>query len=325
MITIFHRIGERIAEAQQKADQNVPDEPVWIDLLNPTEEELRHLPQNLNIALPTREETWRNHALNRMYTRDGTTYMTASVLSDDREARACGTVTFILTPDFLITLRDIDPPPFLTLQEHLLLTPKAFPNSIDVLTGLLEAIVLRTLSHSDEVITGLEALSRRIFSDRGFEGETGTPSDIMHGVLKSLGVLADLNSRIHESISSLQRVVGFVRNGTQAAQERHSRALATLLKDTQSIAEQTAFLSNKISFQLDAALGMINVEQNQIGKIFSTTAVFFLPPALVAGIYGMNFDHMPELHWAFGYPLAVGLMVIAVLVPYWVFKRRGWL
>ncbi|ADU11768.1 magnesium transporter CorA family protein [Asticcacaulis excentricus] len=325
MITIFHRLGERIAETQQKADQNVPDEPVWIDLFNPTEEELRHLPQNLNIALPTREETWRNHALNRMYTRDGTAYMTAAVISDDRYARACGTVTFILTPDFLITLRDIDPPPFLALQERLLLTPKAFPESVDVLTGLLEAIVLRTVVHSDEVISGLDGLSRRIFSPRGFEGEKGTPSDIMHGVLQSLGLLADLNSRIHESISSLQRVAGFLRTHTPAGQSDHSRALGTLLKDTQSIAEQTTFLSNKISFQLDAALGMINVEQNQIGKIFSTTAVFFLPPALVAGIYGMNFDHMPELHWALGYPLALGLMGVAVLVPYWVFKRRGWL
>lgn len=325
MITIFHRLGERIAETQQRADQNVPDDPVWIDLLNPTEDELRHLPQNLNIALPTREETWRNHALNRMYTRDGTAYMTAAVLSDDREARACGTVTFILTPDFLITIRDIDPQPFLTLQERMLLSPKAFPASMDVLTGLLEAIVLRTVSHSDQVITGLDGLSCRIFSETGFEGEKGTPSDIMHGVLKSLGVLADLNSRIHESILSLQRVAGFLRNGTAAGQERHTRALGTLLKDTQSIAEQTAFLSNKISFQLDAALGMINVEQNQIGKIFSTTAVFFLPPALVAGIYGMNFDHMPELHWTLGYPLAIGLMGLAVLVPYWFFKRRGWL
>lgn len=325
MITIFHRLGERIAETQQRADQNVPDEPVWIDLLNPTEEELRHLPQNLNIALPTREETWRNHALNRMYTRDGTAYMTAAVISDDRDARACGTVTFILTPDFLITLREIDPPPFLALQERLLLMPKAFPDSVDVLTGLLEAIVLRTVVHSDEVITGLDCLSRRIFSSRGFEGEKGTPSDIMHGVLQSLGLLADLNSRIHESISSLQRVAGFLRTHTPAGQSDHSRALGTLLKDTQSIAEQTTFLSNKISFQLDAALGMINVEQNQIGKIFSTTAVFFLPPALVAGIYGMNFDHMPELHWALGYPLALGLMGVAVLVPYWVFKRRGWL
>ncbi|WAC48509.1 magnesium transporter CorA family protein [Asticcacaulis sp. SL142] len=323
MITIFHRTGERIAETQQKADQNVPDDPVWIDLIQPSEEELWRLPQYLNIALPSREETWRDHALNRMYTRDGTAYMTATLLDDD-EARSCGTITLILTPDFLITLRDIDAPVFLQLQERLLLSPKNFQTSTDVLMALVETLILRTAAHAEEVINGLDSLSGRIFSDHGFEGEKRTPSEIMHEVLKALGFYADLNSRIHESTQSLHRLCTYLVN-TLPQGNAHVRALKALGSDAFSVTEQSAFLSGKISFQLDAALGMINVEQNQISKIFSTTAVFFLPPALVAGVYGMNFDHMPELHWVIGYPLALGLMGVAVLVPYWVFRRRGWL
>ncbi|MFT4076014.1 MAG: magnesium transporter CorA family protein [Asticcacaulis sp.] len=323
MITIFHRTGDRVAETQQRADQNVPDDPVWVDLIQPSEDELRQLPQNLNIALPSREETWQNHALNRMYTRDGTAYMTATLL-DDNEARTCSTVTLILTPDFLITLRDIDSPAFLQLQERLLLSPKKFRTSTDVLMALVEMLILRTAAHAEEVITGLDRLSGRIFSDHGFEGEKRTPSEIMHEVLKALGFYADLNSRIHESTQSLHRLCAYLAN-TLPPGDAYARALKALGRDAQSVTEQSAFLSGKISFQLDAALGMINVEQNQIGKIFSTTAVFFLPPALVAGIYGMNFDHMPELHWMVGYPVALGLMVVAVLLPYWYFRRRGWL
>lgn len=323
MITIFHRAGGRIAEVQQRADQSVPDDPVWIDLVNPDEVELRQLPQNLNIALPSREESWRNHALNRLYTRDGTAYMTATLL-DEAEPRRCSAVTLILTPDFLITLRDTDSPPFLQLQERLLLSPKAFGGSLDVLMALLEILILRTAAHAEEVITGLDHLSARIFSDHGFEGDRRPPSEIMHEVLKSLGLYADLNSRIHESTQSLHRLSTYLTHSL-GADDACARTLKALSRDAQSVAEQSTFLSGKISFQLDAALGMINVEQNQIAKIFSIMAVFFLPPALVAGIYGMNFDHMPELHWAIGYPLALGLMGIAVLVPYWIFRRRGWL
>jgi len=323
MITIFHRTGGRIAELQQKADQSVPDDPVWVDLINPSEEELRQLPQNLNIALPSREESWRNHALNRMYTRDGTAYMTATLL-DEAAPPACGAVTLILTPDFLITLRDMDSPPFLQLQERLLLSPKEFRTSTDVLVALLETLILHTATHAEEVIMGLDRLSCRIFSDHGFEGDRRSPSDIMHEVLKALGSYAALNSRIHESTQSLHRVSTYLAHSLPP-DATSVRALGTLSRDAQSVTEQSTFLSGKISFQLDAALGMINVEQNQIAKIFSTMAVFFLPPALVTGIYGMNFDHMPELHWAIGYPLALGLMGIAVLVPYWVFRRRGWL
>ncbi|TIU17101.1 MAG: magnesium transporter, partial [Mesorhizobium sp.] len=96
-------------------------------------------------------------------------------------------------------------------------------------------------------------------------------------------------------------------------------------RDATFLSDHATFLSNKINFLLDATLGLINLEQNQIIKIFSVAAVVFLPPTLVASIYGMNFDAMPELKWLLGYPFALGLMVLSAVVPYLFFKRRGWL
>ena len=98
-----------------------------------------------------------------------------------------------------------------------------------------------------------------------------------------------------------------------------------LVQDVRSLTDHTTFISDKITFLLDATLGMINIEQNAIIKIFSVAAVAFLPPTLVASIYGMNFDLMPELKWEFGYPLAITLMILSAVIPFFYFKRRGWL
>ena len=133
---------------------------------------------------------------------------------------------------------------------------------------------------------------------------------------------------IHESLVSINRALTY---HTSVAQEdkkvtKEAKARAKVLyRDVVALTDQATFLSNKINFLLDATLGLINLQQNQIIKIFSVAAVVFLPPTLVASIYGMNFDRMPELNWALGYPWALGLMVLSAILPYLYFKRRGWL
>ena len=327
MITVFHTTGAgHIAETQLDPTHNVPDEPVWIDLLEPTNDELRLLPQTLNLALPSREEIWRNHALNRMYTRDGTSYMTAALMTGGGGGQPqTSTVTFILTPDFLITLRDIDPEPFLSFQQDLLLNGKRFRTSADVLEGLLEEVILRVAADHAHVVKGLDGLSRRIFADRAFDGHKGNPSLIMGGVLKELGHIADLNSKINESTHSLIRLLTYIREDHSPDNAAICHDAGRLIKDARSLADQSAFLNDKINFLLESALGMINVEQNLIAKIFSVVALIFLPPTLVAGFYGMNFAHMPELTWRFGYPMAIILMALFAVLPYVYFRHKRWL
>ncbi|ESQ73737.1 magnesium transporter CorA family protein [Asticcacaulis sp. AC402] len=329
MIRVFHFPAGgsgKIAETQIDATHTVPDEPVWIDLVNPTEEEERNLPQNLNIALPRQDEIWRNHALNRMYTRDGISYMTAVMLCDvDSGTPRTSPVTFILTPDFLITIRRIDPTSFLSFSENLLLRPKRYPTSADVLEGLLEEIITRVATRHKDVIKGLDVLSQRIFNDQAFDSRHGDPSILMRGVLKRLGYLADLNSKINESVHSLQRLLAYFKDDHNHGNPVLNRDVERMIKDCRSLTEQSGFANNQISFHLETSLGMINVEQNLIAKIFSVVALIFLPPSLVVGYFGMNFHNMPEFSLSWGQPLAIGLMLVFAVVPYLWFKRKRWL
>jgi magnesium transporter len=146
-------------------------------------------------------------------------------------------------------------------------------------------------------------------------------------VLEQIGRKGDLTSHIRDSLVTLERLVGFL--GHVAMQRKSGKdlreRLKTLSRDVRSLTDHSSFLSQKITFLLDATLGMINIEQNAIIKIFSVAAVVFLPPTLIASIYGMNFEEMPELDWLFGYPFAIALMILSAILPYLFFKRRGWL
>jgi len=146
-------------------------------------------------------------------------------------------------------------------------------------------------------------------------------------VLRRLGRTEDLTSKVQESLLSIGRVVTFLSQTTGEAKvtkDQRTR-VKTLYRDAHSLSEHAGFLAHKSNFLLDATLGLINIEQTAIIKIFSVAAVVFLPPTLVASIYGMNFEWIPELHWRFGYFWGLALMVGSAVLPYWFFKRRGWL
>ena len=330
MMTAYYRDGDTLKTAllaRTRDDrQTIFDRAVWIDIHNPAPEEERYLKDHLGIGIPARGEIWRNQALNRMYVDNGVAFMTAGLLHRINSSHPrTSPVTFILTAQCLITIRQIAPTSFSHFQTRLLNNGNLFTTGPEVLEGLMQEMFTRVAWHMEMLVDGLDDLSRRIFDDHAFENKQGNPSIVMRRVLQKLGGLADLNSKIHESLQSLERMLEFLRKITPNDQTDLQEDLDTLIKDADSLLDQTNFMSNKVSFQLDAALGMINVEQNLISKIFSIVAVFFIPPTLISSIYGMNFAHMPELHWIFGYPLAIGLMVAAATGTYVYFRRQGWL
>jgi len=325
VITVFHRVEGKVAELELQPTQSVPDDPVWIDLINPTPEEEKNLPQNLNIALPSRGEIWRNHALNRMYTRDGTSYMTATIFACDGDIPQASAVTFILTPDFLITIREVDPMSFLKFQEQLLLQPRKYPTSADVLEGLMEEIITSLAFDNESLIQRLDALSDRVLKDETFRAQKESASNITRSVIRLIGHCDDLNSKINESLHSLSRLLSYFRDTHGPGNPSVSRDADVLLTYTRSLTEQAEFLSHKIDFQLEAALGMINAEPNLIVKTFTVLAVFFMPPTLISSIYGMNFDHMPELHSPIAYPIVLVVMLLSAVIPFFLFKKKGWL
>ena len=142
--------------------------------------------------------------------------------------------------------------------------------------------------------------------------------------LNSIAHEEDLNGRIRRNMMDTRRAVSFLMRGRLLNSEQFEEA-RQILRDIESLDGHTSFLFDKINFLMDATVGFININQNKIIKIFSVASVAFLPPTLIASIYGMNFKWLPELEWSFGYPFAIALMVTSAIAPFWYFRRRGWL
>lgn len=298
---------------------------VWIDLLNPSPAEEREVNQWLGVEIPDREEMEEIEISSRLYQEGNAAFMTVILPAfgegDDPEMAP---VTFVLSGKSLVTIRHHEPRVFALLAQRGERGLVAATDGQDILVQLLEAIVDRQADILERYGREIEGVSRTVFAKTDINSRS--PTDFGE-VLATLGRQANAISNIRDSLVSLERMVTFA---TTILLQRKSRKdirerMKTIGRDIRSLADHDGFLSQKINFLLDATLGMINIEQNSIIKIFSVAAVVFLPPTLVASIYGMNFEYMPELNWPYGYPLALGLMVISVLVPYLYFKRRGWL
>lgn len=303
----------------------IPADAVWIDMLHPTDEEEDLVERALAIDVPTHEEMQEIEISSRLYRQDGTLFMTATLLANaDSDKPESGPVTFVLTADRLVTIRYLEPRPFQVFAQRVLRRGSGFDSAVTTLVGLLDAIVDRTADILEHVAADVDAISREIFEH---SSARPTKTRDFQDVLRRIGRKGDLNSTARESLVSIGRLSTFLAQGLDGAKvSRDTKTrVETLGRDVHSLTDHASFLSNKVTFLLDATLGMINIEQNAIIKIFSVAAVVFLPPTLIASIYGMNFEAMPELEWLLGYPFALALMVASAILPYWYFKRRGWL
>lgn len=324
MINVYFLNGTAIVSSVIAPSDPLPPGTLWIDIMNPTSEEEKSVESQLKIEIPTREEVWKNQVMNRFYQEGDTSYMTAAIITKvDSPYPQTSSVTFILTSAYMLTIRYISPTSFQHFAQRLMRNPHKFTTGDHVMEGLMEEIITRVAYNSEIVVDELDALSHDIFN---MDADTTrkSPSQRMKEVLKRLGTAADLNSKINESLHSMSRVLNFFKQV-----EGHSKDLDAkidvLMTDVQALIKQTSFLASKINFQQDATLGMINIEQNLIIKIFSVVTVFLLPPALIASIYGMNFQFMPELQWEFGYPMALTIMILCGVAPYIFFRKKGWL
>ena len=300
-------------------DWRLPDDAVWIELVDPTRAEEVAVEQSIGLLLPTREEMAEIEASSRLYQEDGGTFMTATVLVNaDGDLPTVAPVTFVLAGARLVTIRYVEPKAFAVFAAQAERQPSLCPSGAQTFLGLLDAIVDRTADIIERTASEVETQSRIIFSrPRGAAFEA---------ILNRLGRAQNINAKARDSLISLARLLSFAVLAEQFTGDKELRDhLKSLQRDVQSITDHSGFLSGNITFLLDAALGLINIEQNSIFKIFSVFSVMFLPPTLVAGIYGMNFEHMPELKWLHGYPFAIAAMLVAALGPLLWFKRRGWL
>lgn len=302
------------------------DQVVWADLLNPTKEEEATIETWLGVAIPTREEMEEIEISSRLYIEDGAYFMTATLPAQTEiDDPLMSPVTFVLAGPRLVTIRYHEPKAFKTFPLRAEKVATGCTTGNTILIGLLEAIVDRLADILERAGRDIETISRDIFEARSTK--VNKRNRDFQELLKAIGRKEDIASSIRDSLISLQRLTGFLAHvATQIKMSKDVRArIKTVSRDVLSLADHATFLSQKISFLLDATLGMISIEQNAIIKIFSVAAVIFLPPTLVASIYGMNFDVIPELKWELGYPFAIGLMILSAILPFWYFSRRGWL
>ena len=208
-------------------------------------------------------------------------------------------------------------------MSHVVRSPVACTSAPTLLAGLLEAFVERIADVLEKVQLELDAVSLAIFPR---STDVSANRHDLQAMIHKIGANGDLISKSRESLVSFQRLLVYVQQSTSVTltQDQKGR-FKSAMRDAQSLSDHASFLSGKVSFLMDAVLGFINLQQNNIIKIFSVAAVMFLPPTLVASIYGMNFHHMPELDRVWGYPLALLAMLASAVVPYLYFKRKGWL
>ncbi|MCV9963024.1 magnesium transporter CorA family protein [Pararhizobium sp. BT-229] len=325
MITAYRDNGEAVVVSAVSPPAALPSDIVWIDMLRPDKAEDLLVEGFLGIEVPTREDMKDIEPSSRLYTAKDAVFMTASLLCKADSGRPELTdVAFVLTRGLLITIRYDEPKAFDLFTAAMHRIPGGCATGTILVTRLFETIVDRTAEILETAVARIDALSLQVFGDRA-PGKR-RPPHFLEARLMDVASHHRLVAKTRDSLASLSRVLTFLYTVPSVQENRDAKELCRAIsRDIQSLSEHASFISGNITFLLDASLGLINVEQNAIIKIFSIAAVVFLPPTLVASLYGMNFDFMPELKWTFGYPMAIVGMVISAIVPYYFFRWKGWL
>ena len=309
------------------AHSSIPQNATWVDLEEPTEEEEALVERCIRMDVPTEEEMAEIEPSSRLYEQGGALYMTVSVLYgvQDGDPRTAP-ISFVLTDNRLVTVRYATPKPVRAFAEHARRDPQLVRDAPTALIRMLDAIIDRLADELENVSGEIEQISAHIFH-RGMD-ERRIPAARLTALLTRIGRAQSLLAKIRYSAVSTLRMLSFL-SGTQRAHEekgadlRHH--LTSLTTDATSLGEHASFLSDNLQFLLDASLGLISIEQNAAMKLFSWAALVFLPPTLIAGIFGMNFHYMPELDWRWGYPASLVAIVASAVLPILYLKRRGWI
>ncbi len=326
MLSAYVPHGSSLERHMVTTGGDVPEDAVWIDLVNPVTGEDKLIERRMGVAIPTREEMQEIEVSSRLYVEQNARFMTATLMcQSDTAAPKTTPVTFILSGHRLVTVRYDDPRPFMIVGNKL---ARACPPNVSgevVLMDLLDAIIDRAADILERIALEVDLVSHDIFDPQANGAATRTLS--YNDILKAIGSKGDLTSKVRESLVSIGRLLLFLSNEAEGLRwPKDTRLqLQSMRRDIQSLSDHATYLSNKITFLLDAMLGVVQIEQNNVIKIFSIAAVVLMPPTLIASIYGMNFRHMPELELFYGYPIAIGLMISAAIAPYFIFKWMKWL
>jgi magnesium transporter len=323
MLTIYR---DEAGSVRESAALELPSEVIWIDLLDPTEEEKAFVESRTHIQVPTIEALSEIEASSRLQVNRGVIYLSTPILarSDTPEA-FLSPVGFILSPTVLVTVRFAKLSTFDQVAEQIHHDP-SLATHVGVFTALLEAIVDRGADVLEGLRGELDQISRKVFrGNPAHRSHTVRSTDALRKTLSAVGAIGERVSQARDVLLGVGRIASFARDiGEEWIMPEFRVRLRAVLKDVTSLNEYEAHLSGKVQFLLDAVLGYITIEQNDLFKVLTIASVVGIPPTLIAGLYGMNFKFMPELDWAWGYPFGLALILVSAIIPLIWFKWRGW-
>jgi magnesium transporter len=293
--------------------------PIWIDLVAPTPEIRAWVGRFYDVELPNPSSLTDLEASARFYVEDnGEIHLHSDFLLDTKEESRNVAVALILHRDVLFSVRTEELPVFRLQRLRARTQPGYVTDGKDVLLDLYAADAEYSADALEDVYASLEQASRRVLGTQITDAEAAK-------ILADIASEEDLNGRIRRNVHDTRRAVSFLIRGKSLTPNQLDDA-RQILRDIESLDGHTSFLFGKINFLMDATVGFININQNKIIKIFSVASVAMLPPTLIASIYGMNFQEwFPEIHWKYGYPFSLGLMLVSIAVPFWFFHKKGWL
>jgi magnesium transporter len=314
-----------VARRQLGPEEPVPVGAIWIDLIQPTFDEDQRVQAFVGAPVPTRADPDFTEPPEAHYSENGVRYLHASFISEPDDTPDITGVTFVMAPTVLVTVRYEPVESFELFSHKICKSPtrqSLYPDAVAV--GLVNTGLNRSARALGKAGESLDRIASAVFRAKG---DQSSRNKIYSDTLWALGREDEKISNLRESLVSVERLLLFLMSdgGAEKTPKAVREATKTALRDLQSLEEDASFKAQKVQFLLDATLGLINLAQNDIIKLFSVLAVIFMPPTVIASIYGMNFKFMPELEWPWGYPMAIVLMICAAVLPYAFFRWKKWL
>jgi magnesium transporter len=317
MLSAFTLSNNRLSKVQPQEGVPGPDNPVWIDIVAATNEEREWVERQYNLSLPKPEHLRDIEASARFYEEDGVLHLCSDFLLGQHSNSRSVTVAFVLSGAVLFSIHEEDLPVFHSMRTRTHLQAGDMESSKDVLIDLYSKDVEFSADALEEVYAELGLVSQAVLKTKLSDTEAAD-------VLASIAQAEHINGRIRRNVMDTRRAMSFLMRSKLLSADQIDDA-RQIIQDINSLDGHTSFLFDKINFLMSATVGFININQNKIVRLFSVASVALLPPMLIASIYGMNFRYMPELNWFGGYAFALGLMILSVLLPFWIFHKKGWL
>jgi magnesium transporter len=306
----------------------LPPGIVWIDLVAPTDREIEFVHRATGLHVSSREELSEIESSSRLRTDKGVLYLSMPAVFRRDGVPVTTPLGFVLSADYLITIRFEPLPAFETFKGEIKTSESVHPSSAGAFAGLLETMVDRMADVLEQVGGDLDAVSHVVFRPTEQSDAKKKPAraeNDLRETMRSIGRSGNLISKIRDSLMGVGRIVPYALGHCMAWMPHEVRTtLETLRLDVVSLNDYDAYLTSKVQFLLDATLGLINIEQNNIIKVLTVVSVVGVPPTFVASWYGMNFKTIPELDWAFGYPYVIVLAILSAVLPLVYFRVRGW-